>query len=1226
MAEKKVKWTEQQKRAIDARGSDVLVTASAGTGKTAVLSRRCARIVSDRSICPDVGCLLVLTFTEAAAEQMRWRIAEQLRQAHLERRDSHLHRQIILLQGADISTIHSFCKRLITEHFYRLDLDPAFTVIDGDEQKLLKSEVLERTIDRAWQQSDIRADLERLLYRRDLRTDGGFLTKIADLSDFLDGVISRERWLQGAGRPASELNERQKEIVAARLQSVLSRLENCQRLVEAEGGDSSWARKLQESHVEPVAQCIEMLRAGDWDKCAETIRNFHKPTTRKPKDLDESTAALIQSTARDAADAFAELSELATINPDYLERLGDSVASQTKVLVELVRQFDQLYTQAKRTLNCLDFADLEHYALRLLTGGGSSQDEPSPSATALALRQRYRHIFVDEYQDINSVQQRILQMLSGGGNILGVGDGKQSIYAFRGAKPDIFLDQVKLACPDPADVSGGLRVDLNVNFRSAKGILDFVNAIFSRIMTASFTKIDYDESARLRPGLASATDQLPDSKENIVEFHILDEEKADSSDTNDEPTPVTGRRRQAAMIARRIRQMVGADTGKPQFQIHETETDSPRDVDYRDIVVLMRSLAKKANDYVEVLRLAGVPVSCQATAGYFEATEISDMLSLLKVLDNPQRDIELAAVLRSPFFRVNDSKLTKIRIHSETRHKRGSFHDCVLEYSEAGGDSALSARLKEILEKIDQWRTIARRGNLADLIWRIYRQTSYLSFVSALPSGQARRANLLKLHDRAIQFEGFASSAAAPSLTRFVEFVERLQAAGQDWAPAEPQDSSGNAVRILSVHKSKGLEFPVVFLAELESTFNKRDSQADCLADVDDTLGLQTIDRETNCKLSSLAHEVIAEQKEAMSLAEEMRILYVATTRARDRLVLTASQKRSKCRQIVSNGFFLGGGPLPDWQLGACRSPLEWVLCGLSDRKILHDGLQTHLAERAGGDDLFSFELHSQADLKELSEFVTALKRGKSARKESKKPRPKQAESKLLTQIKESLAWRYHFGNAPLLPAKSSVTQLTHGNDEYMKFDYSGVLQRRPRVLTTAKQHIGEKPDARLIGTATHLVISELDLAKPVTEEAIEKTKERLLVDDSMAPAVAEYIDTESILAFFSGELGRLALDESNAVWREWPFTFALPVGESADASGETVIVQGIIDLLVRTPDGMVVIDFKTDQTNAAQTRERAELYRGQLELYGKAACAILGADSVKRWLYFLTPGCAVEV
>jgi len=1236
MADKRIEWTDQQKLAIDARGSDVLVTASAGTGKTAVLSKRCAGIVSDKSICPDVACLLVLTFTEAAAEQMRSRIAEQLRQTFLEKRDSHLRRQMVLLQGADISTIHSFCRRLITEHFYKLDLDPTFSVIDGDEQKLLKSEVLEKTLDRVWQQDDIRADLELLLYRRDLRTNDGFPAKIIQLSDFLDGVVSRESWCLRAAKLAetanpiaSEPGQRQRQIIAGKMKGILEQLEHAQRLCKNEGGNAGWAEKMRDSHIAPVAQCIEMLKAGDWDQCSETIRNFAKPTTRKPKDLSESIAALVQKTAKGAVDEFAKLSRFATVNPDYLDRLGDAARLQTSVMVKLVEIFDQLYSRAKRTLNCLDFADLEHHALRLLTAEGSSDDGPAPSETALSLRQRYRHIFVDEYQDINSVQQQILRMLSAGGNILGVGDGKQSIYAFRGAQPDIFLRQVELASREPVSAADGLRVDLNVNFRSAGRILDFINAIFSRIMTASFTKIDYDESARLKPGLTDEPDPPKDSSGSIVEFHILDEEKEDTSETQSEMTLVTLRQRQAAMIARRIRRMVGAGTGKAELRIHDKQQGESRDVRYSDIVVLMRSLAKKANDYVEIFRLAGVPVSCQSTAGYFEATEISDMLCLLKVLDNPRRDIELAAALRSPFFKVSDTELATIRIHSKTGNGRTDFHGCVLEYSETGTDAALAAGLREILARIDRWRTIARRGNLADLIWRVYRETSYLSFVTALPSGQARRANLLKLHDRAIQFEGFASSAGVPSLTRFVEFVEKLQAVGQDWAPAEPAAAAGNAVRILSIHKSKGLEFPVVFLADLQSEFNKRDSQADCLADANNTLGLQIIDRESNSKLSSLAHEVIAEQKKATGLAEEMRVLYVATTRAKNRLILTASQKLTKCRGIVTGGFFFfGGKPIPDWRLRACGSPLEWILCALSDRKVLHDSLETGLADRAVSDDLFCFKLHNQADLRELSEFVTKLKDGKShgSGARSAKSRAKRAESKLLAQVKSSLAWRYRFGDAPLLAAKSSVTQLTHGNDEYVRFDYSGALERQPRMLAIGKPDAGQAPEARLVGTVTHLVISELDLTKPVTREAIERAKERLLADDAMVPVVAEHVDAESILAFFASELGESALDAANTVWREWPFTFALPTGESADTSGETVIVQGIIDMLVRTPDSLVIIDFKTDQTNAGQTTERAELYRGQLELYGKAACAILGADSVRRWLYFLTPGCAVEV
>ncbi len=1277
MAEKKIKWTEQQKRAIGARGSDVLVTASAGTGKTAVLSGRCVDIVCDKSVCPDVWSILVLTFTDMAAEQMRSRIAERLKDAFLEKRDSHLLGQLMLLGGADISTIHSFCKRLITEHFYKLSLDPTFSVIDGDEAKLLKAEVLEKTIDWAWQQSNLRAALEQLLYRRDLRTSDGFPAKIIELSDFLDGVISRQHWYERASRLAETANplasglaEKQKQIITDKLQDILSQLRHAQQLAESEA-TTDQTKWLRNTHIKPVAQCIEFIKSGEWDQCVRAIRDFDKPTTYAPKGLPESIAGFLQRTAKAAVDAFKGLSQLAMINPDYLDRLSGSTSLQTKVLIELVKKFDRLYSQAKRAVNCLDFADLEHYALELLTDADSPEDKPLPSETALVLRGRYKYIFVDEYQDINPVQQAILDALSSSDNVFVVGDVKQSIYAWRGAEPQIFLERLKPASVDPANAPGGLRVDLNANFRSAKGILDFVNKIFSRIMTTSFTKINYDQSAQLRPAVVRES-QSPDreggvsGRKNVVEFHILDEtnrdrdlqnkqgsESADDEDLN----VVSSRQRQAAMIARRIRQMVGADTGRPEFQIYDREQDCLRGVEYRDIVVLMRSLAKKANDYVEVLRLAGVPVSCQATAGYFEATEISDLLCLLKVLDNPQRDIELAAVLRSPFFKVSDTELAKITIRESKGTKArgaqvtgGNFYDCVLRYCDSGPDAKLAGRLKEILAQIEQWRTIAREGNLADLIWQVYRETNFLSFVSALPNGQARRANLLKLHDRAIQFEGFASSSGIPSLTRFVEFIEKLQEVGQDWAPAEPESAAGNAVRILSVHKSKGLEFPVVFLAELDSKFNKKDIYGDCLADADDTLGLQIIDRESNSKLRSLAHEVIAEQKLLTTLAEEMRILYVATTRARDRLILTASQKQKNCHQIISTGFSFsgqgealdgikptfGGQSIPDWQLRRCQSPLEWILCALSDQKALHDAFETYVGAGAVDDGLFSFKLHGFAELKQLSDFVIGLKEDRRQKTEDRKLAPTPAVGvKLLAQVKESLAWRYRFGDAPLLPAKNSVTQLTHRNDEYVKFDYSRVLDRQPSALMAGEPALTEPVEPRLIGTATHLVISQLDLTGPVTEEAIEKTKEKLLADNAITAAVAEHIDTESIMAFFHSDLGRLVLDaEKNAVRREWSFTFALPASFVArDPSlvarfvkDETVIIQGIIDMLIQTPRGLVVIDFKTDKVTAGEVNQRAELYRDQLGLYSKAASAILKSETLSKWLYFLTPARAIEV
>ncbi|MBN2182348.1 MAG: helicase-exonuclease AddAB subunit AddA [Sedimentisphaerales bacterium] len=1260
MAEKKILWTDQQKQAITARGSDVLVTASAGTGKTAVLSGRCVDIISGKS---DVRNFLVLTFTDAAAEQMRLRIARRLREAFLQRQDNHLRRQLILLQGADISTIHAFCKRLITEFFYRLDIDPTFGIIDGDEQRLLKAEVLEETIDWAWRQENLRDDLERLLYRRSLRTNDGFLSRIIRLSDFLDGLVSRDNWCERAAQLAgiadfqtTSLGEKQKLIIANKLSDILARIRYALSLYEKESGGGKWAQKWKENFAEPIAQYIELIESGDWDKFTKEINKYQKPSRYeyKPRGISEVPADIIRDITKKAKESFDSLFELAILNPDYLDAVGGSAGLQTKVLIELLRRFDIFYSRAKRAINCMDFADLEHYALRLLTDENSPLDEAEPSQTALMLRQRYEHIFVDEYQDINSVQQRILRMLSPGGNILHVGDVKQSIYAFRGAEPDIFLEQLQSASSGRQKNAGGLRVDLNANFRSVKGILDFVNRIFSRIMTKSFAGIDYDKSARLIPAQKQKQEVPANSgKKNVVEFHILDEtnkdpqeqdEQVDESSGDDETDVVTSRRRQAAMIAQRIRRMVGADTGRAEFQIFDRQADCDRDVEYRDIVILMRSLAKKANDYVEVLRLAGVPVSCQATAGYFQATEISDCLALLKVLDNPQRDIEMAAVLRSSFFKVSDSELAKIKIHGKKQPRHVNFYSCVLEYSKSGPDKELADKLRQILAQIERWRTIARRGNLADLIWQIYRQTGFLSFVTALPNGQARKANLLKLHDRAIQFEGFSGGAGIPSLTRFVDFFEKLQDTGQDWAPAEPSASAGNTVRILSVHKSKGLEFPVVFLAEMESLFNKQDVQADCLVNAEDTLGLQIIDSRSNSRLSTLAHQVIAEDKLSKSLAEEMRILYVATTRAAERLVLTATQKRTNCRSIISNGLLFGDEPVPDWQLKSCRNPLEWILLGLSDQKILHEAFETGLSG-AVGEDLFDFRLYGPADLKQLSEFVIACKAGKLLRgiSAAKTTASKQQGKKLLEKLKDSLNRRYAFGDLPDLPAKTSVTALTHRNDEYLKLDYSRTLDSRPRVLMAVESGTIEP---RLVGTAAHLVISRLDLTGPVDEEKVTQTIEKLLSEKAITAAAVERINAGSIVEFFNGDIGRLIFNTGNKVLREWPFTFTIPVCESnrvaaseqsevdgpstliqtvAATQAETIIVQGIIDLLIHTQKGLVVVDFKTDKITAAEAAKRAGLYRRQLELYGRAASAVLKTKTLAKWLYFLTPGVLVE-
>jgi len=1243
MAESGIKWTDQQRSAITTRGRDVLVTASAGTGKTAVLSGRCVDIVSDKSTCPDVWSVLVLTFTEAAAEQMRFRIAEQLRRAFVRTGDNHLRHQIMLLQGADISTIHSFCRRLITEHFNELGLDPAFGIIDGDEQKLLKAEIMDKTLDWAWRQADLAPGLEQLLYGRQLRTNDGFVAKIIALSDFLDGVVSRERWyeramgLAGTDPFGGELGREQKRIVGERLSAVLSQLRYCGKLYENQAAGGNWTTKLREDYARPVEQCLEFLENGDWDRCAELVRNYQKPRVARPRDISGEIAELIGKTVKRSVDAVAQLSDLAVLNPDYLDTVGASVGLQTRIALELARNFDRFYRRAKQAIKRLDFADLEHYALRLLTDADVSNASLAPSDTALALRGRYRYIFVDEYQDINPVQQAILDMLRGEDNIFVVGDVKQSIYAFRGAEPGIFLERLNEASVDTKVTGKPRRVDLNENFRSNKGILDFVNNVFERIMTASFARIDYDESAKLKQGLKDRSPAAAGQTEAVVELHILDEngrqdgsEPAESDD-GDSSVSATARQRQAAMIARRIKRMVGEGENEAEFEIYDAQQDRVRPVEYRDIVILMRAPSKRANDYVEILQLAGVPVSSDASAGYFQTTEITDMLSLLKVLDNPQRDIELAAVLRSPLFAFNDTELTEIKIHGKGGQRCRNFHDCVLHYSQSGSDTDLAAKVERAVAVIDSWRRPARRGSLADLLWRVYRETRFLSFVTALPNGRSRRANLLKLHERAIQFEGFAGEGV-PSLTRFVHFLERLIEAGQDWSPVQAQDALENAVRIMSIHKSKGLEFPVVFLTELNTPFNKTDLQKDLLVDAEHAIGLQIVQKKSNSKFSSIAHQVIADRKLATALAEEMRILYVATTRARERLILTAGKKKDSCRDIICSGFLFDGGAIPDWRLRTSRSALEWLLYGLSDQRILHSGLKTSLENKCTGEDLLSFRLYEQNALAELGRYVESVR----ARKMLSRSRPvsgaKKTDGAMLQKVRKSLQWRYQFGDVPLLAAKLSVTQLTHRGDEYAQSDYSRALERRARAAPSVDS--ADTVDGLFIGAATHLILAELDLDQPVTRKVVDKTIRRLVADGAVTEAVVERIDTDSIIGFFESELGRIIRSPGNSVRREWPFSFTIPASRSAEirqlkvtgCDQERIIVQGIIDMLVEAPDGLVIIDFKTDRVLADHATSHAEIYRRQLQLYGEAAATILKREVAARWLYFLAPGCAVNV
>jgi ATP-dependent helicase/nuclease subunit A len=1225
-----IKWTAAQRAAIETTGRTVLVTASAGTGKTAVLSHRAVERVCDPADRAQADSLLVLTFTDAAAEEMRGRIAETLRKRYAAERDESLRRQLLLLDRSYISTIHAFCKRILTEFFYLIDLDPTFGILDSDEQRLLKAELLEKTLQQAWDDETLASGLESLFEGRRIQPGtGSFVDRIIPLSEFLDSVVSRDAFYARAsalndsqGAACEELKAMQQAILLEKLALCEARLGYAMQFDAQHCGGGYASDYIAGTLLPVVEQCRTLLEAGRFDLCAAHAADLDlgRMPAFKKKLWDEAVKDLIKKPIDAVKDELKTLADAALLCVDYETVLAPQVSLQTTVLLGLLRKFDANYAAVKAARNMLDFADLEHAMLRLLESRPEAADK---------LRERFDHVFVDEYQDINAVQQRIIERLSRNDNVFVVGDIKQSIYGFRQSKPDIFLSQLDSAkaIAEASDAPG--RVDLQDNFRCRREVIDFVNALFGAVMTKAVADMDYDSSARLKSGFPYPPFSANDSAGHPVELAILDEDdiESDPADSDSQSAGTTENisavQRQAAFIAQRIRQIVGAASGTAEFAVYDKKTDAYRPVEYRDIVILMRSLSHKAQDYVEMLRLAGVPVSSQSACGYFEATEISDCLCLLKVLDNADRDIELAALLRSPIFGVTDSQLAAIRLYadehskSEDRHsKRVRFYQAVLAYAQDGPDTALRSRLSEILGELHDWRRQVRQGSPADLLDRVFREKRLLSFYSALPNGAQRRANLLKLHDHAIHFEHFRTTEPGAALGRFVEFLEKLAETEQDWAPAEPDSSSENAVRIMSVHKSKGLEFPVVFVAELNTPFNRRSQSGECLID-EETVGLQVIDRTSRGRFASMAHQVIAEKQKHADLAEEMRILYVALTRAREKLILTASRKEAPCATLLAECAG-SGAALEDWKAAEAGCHLDWLLMGLAGNAALCGlfGLEGRDSET-----LFAAMRIGREELDGLTGAILEAK--KSLTSETTPPQPG-TEAAVKAQaafetIRDNLVWEYPYEAVTHIRAKMSVSELTHRDDEFAMPDVSRAFARKPAALIEAQR--GGRADALSLGSAVHMVLEHLDLTKSVDAAAVERTIGRLSQDSLLDAATAGQIDTAGIPAFFESVPGRLAQAAGATVLREWPFTYGLKADDD-----EIVVLQGIVDMIIPTGNGLVIVDFKTDRVTEAAVEQRAAQYAEQLRAYARAAGDILNQPVTAAWLYFLTPRKAVEV
>lgn len=1019
-------WTQVQGEAITWCGGNLLMAAAAGAGKTSVLVERIIHLVTRKETPVEIDRLLVVTFTEAAAGEMRQRLAESLAALAAARPDDrNLARQLLLLQRARISTLHSFCLQVIRQYCYLLDIDPAFRVADPAEVVLLQQEVLDEVMETAYGRAVAgSAFLQLVDAYGGGRGDAGVAEIILRLYTFSQSQPSPEAWLEESYHmftAAGDLDDLPWTRVIRRgatleLEQARDNLELAYRLALSPGGPGPYADTL-EAEARAIAAVLADWEKLSWDAARTALQGiaFARLPAVRQKTVDPELKARVQELRKEARGSVSSLLRGPLGRP--AAELQQELAGQAEPmenLAALVRDFATAYRQAKDGRGLVDFADLEHYCLKILTAPEASPGRICPSQAARQLREQFVEVLVDEYQDINAVQEAILNLVSrqpaeveSVPNLFMVGDIKQSIYRFRLAEPRLFLDKYATYSPEPEAICR--RLDLPDNFRSRREVVEAVNSIFSYLFHPRVAELAYDEASRLRCAAGYPPVPVKDGESVAgVEVHLIeaghpdeDEPGGGAAGPGEDSGGPDGRRedpdlglglasgeiagpdnvgrpgpnaaeletaeKEAHVVAQVIQELVGPpDGGHGRRLVWDKELKTYRPVTYRDIVVLLRATKGQANTYLEVWQQMGLPAYAELGTGYLGAMEVETMLSLLQVIDNPRQDIPLAAVLRSPMVGLTAAELAGVRLTCP----EGDFYDAVVTaaggkiadsgdlsswaaaaaggggcsppsrpdaaatevsvsvgatrvrpradgtwpgsqegpeadgerpgqagatpgtevgWPQAGVGPELAGRLQDFLARLSHWRTACRRGSVADLIWQIYRETGYYDYVAGLSGGAQRQANLRALYDRARQFEGFARKG----LFRFLRFIQRLQETEDDLGTARALGENEDVVRVMSIHRSKGLEFPVVIVAGLGRRFNFRDLYGDVLCHRDLGLGPMVTDAKLRVKYPGLAYRAVQEQLRQDQRAEEIRVLYVGLTRARERLVLVGS-----CRDL----------------------------------------------------------------------------------------------------------------------------------------------------------------------------------------------------------------------------------------------------------------------------------------------------------------------------------------
>lgn len=1210
-----VRFTEEQQRVIDIRDCNVLVSAAAGSGKTAVLVERILRLISDEDSGVDIDRLLVVTFTNAAAAEMRERIHGAILQKLEEDPDNaRLQRQAVLVHHAQITTIDSFCRFILSNHFQEIDLDPGFVVGDPGKMRLMEKEAMNRIMEEAYDgEGPYEGFREDFLNLADVFSRKGRDTAVEEMVDrlyhFVMSLPFPEKWLFKA---LQDYDVREREefshdpLVEEIVTTVSQRLQRigklygemigiCKQADGPEGYLSAFEKEREQIERAAKAKDYEAVKEGVLGISFDRLPAIRKGQCDEDK---KEQAKQLRERIRKRITACKE-----TYFYDALESMGEDMEKTgrlLKPLIYLTLRFMEQFAEDKAKENVIDFSDMEHFALKILV-----DEEGKPTNTAKWYQDYYAQVMIDEYQDSNEVQEVLLSAVSREcgekPDRFMVGDMKQSIYKFRMARPEIFLEKYHRYEPRGTE---NVRIDLKKNFRSRKEIIDLVNHVFYPLMGTEIGGIVYDENAALYAGA-----EYP---ENAAGFapELLIYEKSGGEKETDTLSKTEG---EAYMIADKIKELLR------EGWVTDKETGKLRPVTYEDIVILVRSTSGLLESIQEVLKKEGIPVSVPSRTGYFSATEIQTLLKLLEVLVNPGRDIPLAAVLKSPLYGFTDEELAQISLVQVTEGQKSSFYEKV---KLSGGEKA-EAFVKELC----RYRKLAKTESVHDLLYLVIREHRYLEYVSALPAGGIRRANVEMLLEKTVDYE----KLQIHGLFGFLQYMKQLEKYEVDYG--EGTDENSSQVRLMTIHKSKGLEFPICFVAGLSKLFNRRDLTGSLLLHTDFGIGMEYRSRELKVKRKTLKQRMVAEKMKTEELGEELRVLYVALTRAKEKLIMTGvsddfEKAMAECTALNGGQFLL---PAADRKVEP-----ELILESNSYLKLL---MHVFSLYKDAPDRLPFISIYHEADLQketlkgqfERKVLKEALKRLVLAAEQVEKEEQAKGEAEKAAvnekeiSLKKKIGFPYPHGELKGLYTKTSVSELKlaalHEDEQtFVEFETEQELSVVPLFMQQEKEAGGATR-----GSAYHRLMELLDFkefadAKDREEKQciLKRQKEEILLQGKMEEEDIALISMGKVETFLESSLAveMAEADREGKLFKEQPFVMEIPAQRvnAGFPEEETMLIQGIIDAYYEKQGKIYLMDYKTDRVNKKE--DLIQRYQTQLDYYKEALEKLTGKPVAGVYIY----------